>query len=1051
MKPHHHSSEEDLCSAYVPRLPPSPPPLPLSRLAVTLRSRTQSSATLIATSMEPASAAGPPSSAAPDRLDRPDRPDHLDRAGVSGRADLSGLYHLGRTLGRGHFAVVKLARHVSTGQLVAIKMIDKTKLDIMATSHLLQEAIDTPTTLHLVMELAEGGDLYDYILRHEGGVAERAAKRHFAQMARAVAYCHRLHVVHRDLKPENVVFFPRQGAVKLTDFGFSNLFQPGALLATSCGSLAYSAPEILLGEQYHAPAVDIWSLGVILYMLVCGVPPFQETNDSETLVMILDCRYSVPDHVSEGCRDLISKMLQKDPALRATLPEIEAHDWLAGLDDALLSPEAPPHWLSGALSAASIRPGLPECGDLLAARPPPTQQPGTPGTWQPGLGCRRRSPAEEAPVVKTPAALQQICEEEDEEEEEEEEEGEGDDAGSSWAPGPVSLRERSQSPPPPGEEVAGPLDTHSPGEAGREGLREEEEEEREVKEEWEEKAEGDKRETGAFVSGGRGGGRRVISDQPVGNEAAVSGHAPGEPPTAEPRRFMGVQCCQGEPDPVSPPGAKTSAPCSTLPPSASELGLGGRGAKDKKKASAEREDFLRDKLQAHHHASGSEAAAPGRTDPGKGRSVRLKERLFQFPLCEKALAFNIPTHNKSKVLPLAQYNCCHDGHQQGVGATEAALLTQLPHPRGQQQQPAVGDDRDKAQDLKRCVRADLRQVVEEQQHGGQRVDAGEQAEVAELHQQLNVLPEQALHTASRGAPFHQKPTIPSTTKPEGEDRQTLWDKTRQDTKMGLPRNSVTTGTDTRAIRSFLCQAGKSGSTRPVAVVTGAGLGEARGQLRVAPAASVVLRRFHISMTTVDHSMLKTAWIIESSSSAALPSSLTATVEPEMESSASLFTPPAGQSGLNQLVPRVPGVTQSLELVLVVQGEHAPHHARLLQLLPCGTHSVNVSVVSVATTVMIQSLVSCWIPALSWTSTRGSTGPDAQQGQLPRVHPESTQLDPPEAANPRGGVLVCRASRPPTPASLSAELMLSLYERGTWSSRSSLQGRSHAFIYCSSRS
>lgn len=119
----------------------------------------------------------------------------------------------------------------------------------------LYEVIDTPTTLYLVMELAEGGDLYDYIIRHEGGVAEATAKRHFAQIVRAVAYCHQLHVVHRDLKPENVVFFPQQGAVKLTDFGFSNLFQPGMMLATSCGSLAYSAPEILLGEEYHAPAV----------------------------------------------------------------------------------------------------------------------------------------------------------------------------------------------------------------------------------------------------------------------------------------------------------------------------------------------------------------------------------------------------------------------------------------------------------------------------------------------------------------------------------------------------------------------------------------------------------------------------------------------------------------------------------------------------------------------------------------------------------------------------------------------------------------------------
>uniref|UniRef100_A0A7N6BFX0 non-specific serine/threonine protein kinase n=1 Tax=Anabas testudineus TaxID=64144 RepID=A0A7N6BFX0_ANATE len=135
-----------------------------------------------------------------------------------------GLYHLGRTLGRGHFAVVKLARRVNTGQLVAVKIIDKTKLDVMnyyltITTDIfrcmrlvqhpnvvrLYEVIDTPTTLYLVMELAEGGDLYDYIIRHEGGVAEGTAKRHFAQIVRAVAYCHQLHVVHRDLKPENVV------------------------------------------------------------------------------------------------------------------------------------------------------------------------------------------------------------------------------------------------------------------------------------------------------------------------------------------------------------------------------------------------------------------------------------------------------------------------------------------------------------------------------------------------------------------------------------------------------------------------------------------------------------------------------------------------------------------------------------------------------------------------------------------------------------------------------------------------------------------------------
>ncbi|KAK5855367.1 hypothetical protein PBY51_005470 [Eleginops maclovinus] len=262
---------------------------------------------------------------------------------------VAGLYDLDKTLGRGHFAVVKLARHVFTGEKVAVKVIDKTKLDPVARGHLFQEVrcmkmvqhpnvvrlyevIDTATKLYLILELGDGGDMYDCIMKHEGGLTEEVAKCYFAQIVHAISYCHRLHVVHRDLKPENVVFFEKQGVVKLTDFGFSNRFQPGKTLNTSCGSLAYSAPEILLGDEYDAPAVDIWSLGVILFMLVCGQPPFQETNDSETLTMIMDCKYTVPPHISHACRDLIARMLQRDPKKRATLEEIGAHEWLRGVD-----------------------------------------------------------------------------------------------------------------------------------------------------------------------------------------------------------------------------------------------------------------------------------------------------------------------------------------------------------------------------------------------------------------------------------------------------------------------------------------------------------------------------------------------------------------------------------------------------------------------------------------------------------------------------------------------------------------------------------------------
>lgn len=267
------------------------------------------------------------------------------RIGGVSKNQMAGLYDLEDTIGEGHYAVVKLARHVFTGERVAVKVIDKMKLDSATRLQMLQEVrlmklvqhpyvvrlyevIDTHTKLYLVLEFADGGDMYDYIMRHEGGLEEATAKKYFRQIVTAIQYCHKLHVVHRDLKPENVVFFEKLGMVKLTDFGFSNKFDPGQRLQTSCGSLAYSAPEILLGDAYDAPAVDIWSLGVILYMLVCGTAPFQEANDSETLTMIMDCKYSFPSHISQQCKSLISRMLQRQPEVRASLEDIVHDPWL---------------------------------------------------------------------------------------------------------------------------------------------------------------------------------------------------------------------------------------------------------------------------------------------------------------------------------------------------------------------------------------------------------------------------------------------------------------------------------------------------------------------------------------------------------------------------------------------------------------------------------------------------------------------------------------------------------------------------------------------------
>ncbi|CAF0842429.1 unnamed protein product [Adineta ricciae] len=258
---------------------------------------------------------------------------------------VNGLYTLGKTIGTGHFAVVKLARHVFTQKEVAVKVIDKHKLDDISKAHLFQEVmcmklvqhpnvvrlyevIDTPSKLYLILELGDGGDMYDYITKHVNGLNESLARRYFWQICRALKYCHEMQVCHRDLKPENLVFFEKQGVVKLTDFGFSNQFTPGKKLLTSCGSLAYSAPEILLGDPYDAAAVDIWSLGVILFMLVTGRAPFQEANDSETVMMILDCSYKLPSTVSTECQHLIHRMIVRESEKRATLDEVMSDLWL---------------------------------------------------------------------------------------------------------------------------------------------------------------------------------------------------------------------------------------------------------------------------------------------------------------------------------------------------------------------------------------------------------------------------------------------------------------------------------------------------------------------------------------------------------------------------------------------------------------------------------------------------------------------------------------------------------------------------------------------------
>eukprot|EP00048_Salpingoeca_helianthica_P003374 m.66877 g.66877 ORF g.66877 m.66877 type:complete len:530 (+) comp12672_c1_seq1:291-1880(+) len=265
------------------------------------------------------------------------------------RQQFVGMYDLQDTLGKGHFSVVKQAQHVLSKQKVAIKVIEKAKLNALEQEHLhhevrvmkminhpnivrLYQVIDTIPRLYLILELGSGGDLHEFIVKH-GPLADSIARKYFIQIVSAVQYCHHLRIVHRDLKPENVVFCQNehgQIVVKVTDFGLSNNFCPGEKMKTMCGSLCYTAPEVLLQEPYDGPAADRWSLGVILFMMVAGRLPFREHNDSITLFKIIDVKYTFPDEVPDNIRAVVGSLLLRNPAERMGLEEVLAMPWLAG-------------------------------------------------------------------------------------------------------------------------------------------------------------------------------------------------------------------------------------------------------------------------------------------------------------------------------------------------------------------------------------------------------------------------------------------------------------------------------------------------------------------------------------------------------------------------------------------------------------------------------------------------------------------------------------------------------------------------------------------------
>uniref|UniRef100_A0A1A8FAR6 MAP/microtubule affinity-regulating kinase 3 n=1 Tax=Nothobranchius korthausae TaxID=1143690 RepID=A0A1A8FAR6_9TELE len=269
-----------------------------------------------------------------------------------------GNYRLLKTIGKGNFAKVKLARHILTGREVAIKIIDKTQLNPTSLQKLFREVrimktlnhpnivqlfevIETEKTLYLVMEYASGGEVFDYLVAH-GRMKEKEARAKFRQIVSAVNYCHQKNIVHRDLKAENLLL-DADSNIKIADFGFSNEFTEGSKLDTFCGSPPYAAPELFQGKKYDGPEVDIWSLGVILYTLVSGSLPFDGQNLKELRERVLRGKYRVPFYMSTDCEGILRRFLVLNPAKRCSLEQIMNDKWInVGYDGDGLRPHAEP-------------------------------------------------------------------------------------------------------------------------------------------------------------------------------------------------------------------------------------------------------------------------------------------------------------------------------------------------------------------------------------------------------------------------------------------------------------------------------------------------------------------------------------------------------------------------------------------------------------------------------------------------------------------------------------------------------------------------------------
>ncbi|XP_040383679.1 CBL-interacting protein kinase 16 [Oryza brachyantha] len=276
-----------------------------------------------------------------------------------------GRYELGRVLGQGTFAKVHYGRDLRSGESVAIKVIDKARLRqtegmveqlrreisvMRMVRHpnvvAIREVLASRARVFVVMEYARGGELFAKVAR--GRVTEDHARRYFQQLVAAVGYCHSRGVAHRDLKPENLLL-DEEGRLKVTDFGLAALpeqLRQDGLLHTQCGTPAYVAPEVLRKRGYDGARADLWSCGVVLYVLLCGFLPFQHDSYAKMYQKIFKAEYQVPPWVSGDARRLIARLLVVDPAKRISIGEIMRTPWFRKgfVPPVPTSPVSPKKW-----------------------------------------------------------------------------------------------------------------------------------------------------------------------------------------------------------------------------------------------------------------------------------------------------------------------------------------------------------------------------------------------------------------------------------------------------------------------------------------------------------------------------------------------------------------------------------------------------------------------------------------------------------------------------------------------------------------------------------